>query len=136
MNKQAFVDGFIKQAQNNGFSLEESVLILRKQAESPYAGEQAAQVRALDELIAASRYNREENPGHYYANPFVGGPLTEGSRRLRRRAHATQSDEPVQSNALYGGLLNTIMGDKGRKDKAREFSPDGMEEILKQVSSE
>jgi hypothetical protein len=41
----------------------------------PYSGQQASAVSGLDEAIGASEHNRENNPGHYWANPLVGARL-------------------------------------------------------------
>jgi hypothetical protein len=134
---EAFINGFVKRAADYGVSEAEAIELL-KQAERPYRQEQGAHVRALDELISANKYNRENHPGHYYLNPFVGGPITEGAHRLSRRMHAFHHSHPVISEGIIGrgNILNAIFGDKEKKQKAREDRPKGYEDILNQVSSE
>ena len=137
MSEQSFINGFLKRAADYGVSEAEAIELL-KQAERPYRQEQGAHVRALDELISANKYNRENHPGHYYLNPFVGGPLTEGANRLSRRMHAFQHSHPVISEGVTGrgSILNAIFGDKEKKQKARKDKPKGYEAVHKQVSEE
>ena len=135
---EAFINGFVKRAADYGVSKNEAIEIL-KQADHPYRQQEAAKVRALDEMIAANAYNRENHAGHYIFNPWVQGPVSEVVNRALRRLHAFQAHAPVVSEAtkaLNGGLLPIAMGGKKYKDRAREFKPEGYEEILKQVSEE
>jgi hypothetical protein len=137
MSDQAFINGFLKRAADYGV-IEAEAIELLKQAERPYRQEQAAHVRALDELISANKYNRENHPGHYYLNPFVGGPITEGVNRLSRRMHAFNHSHPVVSEGIMGGgsMLSSILGNKEKKQKARKDKPKGYEAVHKQVSEE
>jgi hypothetical protein len=137
MSDQAFINGFLKRAADYGVSEAEAIELL-KEAERPYRQEQGAKVRALDELISANKYNRENHPGHYYLNPFVGGPITEGVNRLSRRAHAFHHARPITSEGIIGrgSIINAIFGDKEKKQKAREDKPKGYEAVHKKVSEE
>lgn len=117
--------------------------------EGPFATERSGLVSGLDKQIAMMSRNRHEHPGHYYANPFVYGPLSELLSRAYRRYNASQATIPSQayirgtatglSNPAAGlmlpsgikgpaqlaemgmGVTGAVTGDAGHKTKAREI---------------
>ncbi len=127
----AFIHGFVKRAADYGVSPEEAETLL-KQAERPYGQEQAAKVRALDELIEANKYNRENHPGHYYLNPFVGGPISELVHRYLRRTHAFQHKHPIIGEGVTGraSAINALLGNDELKETARNYRPGNPETAL------
>jgi hypothetical protein len=138
MNEQAFINGFLKRAADYGVSENEAIEILKK-ADHPFKQEQAARVRALDEFIAATKYNRQNHLGHYLFNPFVGGPLTEGLSRLGRRMTAGRYHHPTTAalDVVTSPVpVSAFMGGQENRQSARDFMPEGYEEILNQVSKE
>lgn len=61
---------------------------------------QGANVAGMDELISGMSRNRHENPGNYWLNPMVPGPISEGLARYGRRVAA----------GSHGSLLSTLLG--------------------------
>lgn len=61
---------------------------------------QGANVAGMDELISGMSRNRHENPGNYWLNPMVPGPISEGLTRYGRRVAA----------GSHGSLLSTLLG--------------------------
>lgn len=117
-----------------------------KVALGPYTADRAADVVGQDATISAMERNRHEHPGHYWANPFVRGPLSEIFGRLSRRTNAAAGTSWPQaglrelsnlgplaqlgsagqglglvglgSSALHG-VSGGIMGGPKRKEKLR-----------------
>lgn len=119
-------------------------------ADGPYAVDQAAQVLAMDKLLAANRYNEQRHKAQWMLNPLVGGPLSAlGQRMLQRNAamKATSPTAAVLSNIPLGAtfsaetgvdladglepgiyvddiadLAATALGDAKRRNKARQIA--------------
>jgi hypothetical protein len=126
--EQAYIEGFLKRANEHGFSRDEAVELYKQafaEEDGPYRQEQAARMMAAEQVLKAIAHNKEKHKGHYYLNPFVGGPLTEMGTRLQRRFHAGSAGEQGGlMNSLLGlpGVIaNTVMGDKETRDKHREM---------------
>lgn len=117
----------------------------KKAALGPFDTDRAADTVAEDAIIQAIEKNRKEHPVHYWANPFVRGPLSEVMHRLGRRGEAAMGTNtplavagsvgpliagagPISSTArnvglgLSGlaGLVGPIVGGAARKEKMRE----------------
>lgn len=68
----------------------------------PYEMDNALDLLGYDEMIKANEYNRAKHPGHYFLNPYVGGPLREAVNRIGRRHTAFEGENPL---AYYGITL-------------------------------
>jgi len=86
----------------------------------PFGATQAAKMQNLDRLIALAKYNRENNPGNYWLNPFVGGPISEATDRLNRAGRSMvgnvvnpKGESGTLANVLTGGLLGAAGGGLG-----------------------
>lgn len=71
----------------------------------PFDAGVVAGVSGLDKRIAGMERNRHENPGHYWLNPFVPGPLSELMSRYQRRALASTATG-------YGPLIGGAVADQ------------------------
>lgn len=88
----------------------------------PYRGAAAATLVGQDKLIAALSRNREEHPGRYYLNPFVGGPITELATRLARRVNAGVATSPTLAYTGPVGIpLAAMVGGPARRTEARRL---------------
>lgn len=89
----------------------------------PYDVQQSSDVAHWDDVIASITRNRKERPGHYWANPFVPGPIRELGARYARRANAgTVENLPgAIGGALTGGIIPAIMGGLEAKNQARDI---------------
>ena len=124
--EQAYIEGFVKRASEYGFNENEAVELLKSAAEDgPFRTQEAANMMASEAKLKALAHNRKKHPGHYYLNPFVGGPISEMLTRLGRRHHATMADEDGALLGVASGLsrlpLGAILGGDKRKDKARDI---------------
>ena len=140
--EQAYIDGFVKRAAEYGLNASETQTMLKKafgEEDGPYRQDQAAKMMADEQILKAIAHNREKHKGHYYLNPFVGGPLSELVKRLSRRYHATAAGEhgalieggshaAAAATALgvpfvggLGAIPPMIMGNDKRKDLARKI---------------
>lgn len=88
----AFVNGFIKRAQDYGIAANDALQLI-KQADinGPYSIDHASKVKADDERLKGLVSNRKNHLMHYLLNPFVGGPLTEAITRLSRRSNSART---------------------------------------------
>jgi len=101
----------------------------------PYAIDQAARVRGLDDQVASMSRNREQHPFHYLLNPYVPGPLSEILTRLSRRVAASRATSPVMAVTSAGAPFNplslagypaaALAGGPGRREKARAIYEKG-----------
>jgi hypothetical protein len=134
--EQAYINGFVKRAAEYGFSKDNALELLKAAEEEmgPFDAERAADMMAAELKLKALAHNKKEHPYHYYLNPFVGGPLTEGITRLHRRGHAGMADDEILAHHLLGGpFLNMYRGGEDTRDKVREkfnkaigdYSPEG-----------
>jgi len=123
--QQAYIEGFVKRASEYGFNEHEAIQLLQKQANEesvgPWDAQAAAEMVATEAKLKALTHNKSKHPGHYYFNPFVGGPITEALTRLQRRQTAGLAGEHgIARHLLGGGLLNTIQGDEKMRAAVRE----------------
>ena len=103
----SYVAGFVKRAADYGVEADEALALLKSaNSGGPYTTDQAAKAQALDLMVRSNVYNRENHPGHYYANPFVQGPISEIINRLKRRHAMGASDD-------HGGYVDTLLGSAG-----------------------
>jgi hypothetical protein len=103
----SYVAGFVKRAADYGVEADEALALLKSaNSGGPYTTEQAAKAQALDLMVRSNVYNRENHPGHYYANPLVQGPISEIINRLRRRHAMGASDD-------RGGYVDNLLGAAG-----------------------
>jgi len=121
--QNAFISGFVKAASVAGLTEQEqkqlTSAVFGKQAaeDGPFSIEQMAQAVAAEEKLKALIHNRKNHPAHYYLNPFVGGPITEGLTRLERRLHTGMSGKGGWSRTpAYG--LPAIFSDKDAEREA------------------
>jgi hypothetical protein len=126
--EQAYINGFLKRASEHGFSQNEAVELYKRafgEEDGPYRQEQAARMVAEEQLLRALAHNKENNPGHYYLNPFVGGPLTELASRIQRRYHAGSAGEHGGALNLLGGpvgpIANAVIGGANKRDAHRRM---------------
>jgi len=108
----SYVAGFVKRAADYGVEADEALALLKSaNSGGPYTTDQAAQAQALDLMVRSNVYNRKNHPGHYYANPFVQGPISEIINRLRRRhAMGASDDHGGYVDWATGPAINTIRG--------------------------
>jgi len=135
--QQAYITGFVKRASEYGVSQQEALELLGKFAKDkhkdkeeehigPWDADNTASRYAADEKLKGLVYNRKHHLGHYIANPFVGGPLTEAATRaVRRYTGGTAGDmgvglsaaEMVPGLAPVAALAKMIHGG-GKQQKA------------------
>lgn len=81
----------------------------------PWQSHMSSGVVARDDALAAMQHNRQHNPGHYYLNPFVRGPLRELLTRVDRRALASSGNSTMEAaapslGAALGGATGALIG--------------------------
>jgi hypothetical protein len=121
--QQAHINGFVKRAAEHGLNQEQALAVLKSAGSEvgPFDADNMARMLGEELELKAMAHNREHHPAHYYANPFVAGPLTEALTRLHRRRYAgLAGDNGLASELLGGGLLNSIRGDESMRNKIRD----------------
>ena len=131
--EQAYIEGFVKRAAEYGYTVEQAMQAFKIAADDdlgPWQAERAADMMATELKLKALLHNKQKHKGHYYLNPFVGGPITEGFTRLKRRSAASMANKhgiPVQ--LLGGGLLSAIRGDEELRARARDNFNNNLNDI-------
>jgi len=82
----------------------------------PYSGHMAGMVSGLDKMIASHKHNRQNSPWHYWANPFVSGPINELLLRAQRRQLASSGKSMLNAALQEGSDLAGAAAGEGLGD--------------------
>lgn len=118
-SQDPFKFGFIKAATDKGFSKEDAEALYKLSAEDgPYSLDQASGYEAANSRVKGLEHNRHEHPGHYWANPAVGGPMTELLERFKRRMYAAGSGK---GGFVRQQVLGPLGGGQKQQNTAHEL---------------